>query len=638
MLVPSLLIAGDFPANAAPAPDNGPTGGGTTVVLPEPEGIRFSQVSAGGSHSVAIGLDGNTYAWGWNQFGQVGDGTTTDRVSPTEVSTPEGAIFTSVSAGQNHSLAIASNGKTYAWGLNDRGQLGDGSQDDRSTPVEVATPPGVTFISVSAGSQGHSLAIGSDGKAYSWGSNQQGQLGDGTSTDRWAPVEIDSPQGVSFVSVAAGYQHSLALGSDGKAYGWGNNISGQLGDGTTDSRTAPVEVASPGGIVFTTVSAGYGSSLAIGSNGEAYSWGSNSFGQLGDETQVNRTLPVAVSMPDAVSVADVSAGSNHSLAVSDDGLVYAWGYNSNGELGDMTNSSRPLPLETAIPSGETVLSVSGGFSHSIALDANGVAFAWGANFRGKLGDGTTDSRLSAVQVKVPTLVTGVTFAGVPGTNLVDNGDGTWRVDTPPNPAGVVDVVVAWTRNGVVQEPLQYADGFTYWDEAMSPTITNPENQTVAPGAEAVFEVGVTGSPAPSVTWYVSRDGGSTWGEIDENADETVSSAGRVLSVIGTEGNNGFQYRAKAVNEVGSAYSEPALLVVSSEASPGPEVPTEIENVAPGGSSGPNVSKEATQDSGNALAATGASSSFSSIVTSLVVLAIGAVLLFATRVTKARRVS
>lgn len=209
-------------------PDSGAPVGGTEVTV-TPPGVRFTSVSGGYYHSLAVGSDGKVYAWGENLAGQLGDGTTTSQPTPVQVLLPSDVTITSVSAGYYHSVAVGANGKTYSWGANFLAQLGNGddSGESQSVPAEVVLPSGVTFTSVSAGGD-HTLARGSDGRVYGWGLNLYGQLGDGTTTNRVEPVEVPLPSSVTFTSVAAGYRHSLAVGSDGKTYGWGFNHYGQF--------------------------------------------------------------------------------------------------------------------------------------------------------------------------------------------------------------------------------------------------------------------------------------------------------------------------------------------------------------------------------------------------------------------------
>ncbi len=353
-------------------------------------------IAAKGNHSLRIGSDGKLYAWGYNGQGQLGDGTTTQRTNPVQVNLPSGVSHVAVTAGDFHSLAIGSDGKLYAWGRNIEGQLGDGTTTNRTTPVQVNLPSGVSPAAVTAG-QFHSLAIGSDGKLYAWGYNGQGQLGDGTTTyQRTTPVQVNLPSGVSPVAVTAGQYHSLAIGSDGKLYAWGDNFNGQLGDGTTTRRTTPVQVNLPSGVSAVAVTAGESHSLAIGSDGKLYAWGWNDFGQLGDGTNNQRTLPVQVTLPSGVSHVAVTAGDFHSLAIGSDGKLYAWGRNIEGQLGDGTTTNRTTPVQVNLPSGVSPAAVTAGQFHSLAIGSDGKLYAWGYNDFGQLGDGTTVSKLNPV--------------------------------------------------------------------------------------------------------------------------------------------------------------------------------------------------------------------------------------------------
>ncbi|MFY9616945.1 MAG: hypothetical protein WAQ31_02710, partial [Arcanobacterium sp.] len=280
----------------------GPEEGGVTVTVPT---VELTAVSAGNYHSLAIGDNGKAYALGGNWAGQLGTGDDdgASRFSPMLVDTRSGVEFTAVSAGYYHSLAIGDDGKTYAWGDNRYGQLGnddEANKASRFSPVLVDTPAGVEFTAVSAGYY-HSLAIGDNGQTYAWGYNSVGQLGNDDEANKatqFSPVLVDTPAGVEFTAVSAGYAHSLAIGDDGKTYAWGANWDGQLGTGDDDGapRFSPVEVDTPAGVKFTAVSAGKYHSLAVGDDGKAYAWGANWFGQLGigDTSGVSRFSPVPV--------------------------------------------------------------------------------------------------------------------------------------------------------------------------------------------------------------------------------------------------------------------------------------------------------------------------------------------------------
>ena len=323
------------------SPDKGSQLGRESTTITPPDsasrGIRFNQVSGSkyndtnSSHafSLAVASDGNAYAWGNNNDGQLGEGTTTRRTTPVRVKMPDRSTYPDlpkdftylqVSAGFDHSLALGSDGNAYAWGANSSGQLGDGTTSGyQTTPVRVKTPDrstypdlpkDFTYLQVSAG-HFHSLALGSDGNAYAWGYNYSGQLGNGTSSySRSTPVRVktpgrktypDLPKDFTYLQVSAGNDHSLALGSDGNAYAWGWNGYGQLGNNSYRDSTVPVRVRDPAGPADTSkgpqaaqVSGGYRYSLALGSDGNAYAWGWNGYGQLGNDTTKDSNIPVRV--------------------------------------------------------------------------------------------------------------------------------------------------------------------------------------------------------------------------------------------------------------------------------------------------------------------------------------------------------
>ncbi|WP_445339873.1 RCC1 domain-containing protein [Bifidobacterium sp. ESL0825] len=351
-----------------------------------PADFTYLQVSAGAQHSLAVGSDGNAYAWGYNYSGQLGDGTSSNRNTPVRVKTPdrktypdlpEDFTYLQVSAGVYHSLALGSDGNVYAWGNNGNGQLGDGTSSSRNTPVRVKTPDrstypdlpaDITYLQVSAGVD-HSLAVGSDGYAWAWGCNLYGNLGNSSSsTFNPVPVRVrdpaspgDASKGLQATQVSAGYHLSLAVGSDGNAWAWGYNGYGQLGDGTTTTRYAPVRVKTPDrktypdlpkDFTYMQVSAGWQHSLALGSDGNAYAWGVNGNGQLGNNSSAgSSSVPVRVRDPanptdksQELKAAQVSAGYAHSLAMGSDGNAWAWGYNYYGQLGDGTRNTRLVPV------------------------------------------------------------------------------------------------------------------------------------------------------------------------------------------------------------------------------------------------------------------------------------------------------
>ena len=330
------------------------------------------------------------WAWGYNAWGQLGTGGANDQIAPVLTSSP--ADLTEVSAGFVHSLALTEEGTVRAWGYNEYGQLGNSTRSHSKTPVVVQ---GATDMKqVSAGLL-HSTALEEDGTVWDWGWNAVGQLGDGTTLDRAIPVQVSGLDHV--VQVSAGGLHNLALKDDGTVWAWGWNAVGQLGDGTTINRHVAVKV--PGLTDVAWVAAGGLHSLAVGKDGSLWSWGWNHFGQLGDRTTVDRHRPVLVT--NASNVYMAAAGYVHSLALKEDRTVLGWGFNALGQVGNGTttdqHSATPVFCSGGAPgcanSSNSAVWLSAGGYHSLAMTQDGSVWGWGYNAFGLLGDGSTTNRL-----------------------------------------------------------------------------------------------------------------------------------------------------------------------------------------------------------------------------------------------------
>jgi alpha-tubulin suppressor-like RCC1 family protein len=378
------------------------------------------KVAVGAEYSLAIDSEGRVFAWGNKIYGQLGDGTTTTQLSPVPVTTSgvlAGQSISSVAAGSNHSVALSSTGEIYTWGRNNRGQLGDGTTTNRSVPVQLTRSEaiaGVSFSAISAG-EAHTLALSDDGRVFGWGRNDDGRLGDGTTTTprKTAVAVITSSvlAGVSISAIATGNAHSLALSSDGRVFSWGSNSHGQLGDGTTTQRTTPVAVITfsvPAGVTVVAIAANGHSSYALGSNGRVYSWGFNGNLELGDGTRVSRLEPVAVTTSgvlNGVSISAISAGSYGGFALDTEGRAYSWGsiYTSYGYLGDggVADGTMPVAVTTSgVLASISISALATGVynAHQLAIGSDNKLYSWGRGINGQLGDGSSVNRNEPVAV------------------------------------------------------------------------------------------------------------------------------------------------------------------------------------------------------------------------------------------------
>ena len=350
--------------------------------------------------SFIISKSGTLYSFGRNSRGQLGDGTTTDKTTPTKIILENGINFTQISSGAKHSMAIGSDGELYTWGDNEYGQLGDGNSGYgvvSTTPKKVTLASGVKPTQIACGFT-YSMAIGDDGNLYTWGWNNYGQLGDGTTTQRNKPMKITLESGVKSTQIACDSEHSMAIGSDGELYAWGANYYGQLGDGTYKNKSTPTKITLASGVKSTQIACGNCHSMAIGSDGELYTWGGNSGGQLGDGTTIDKATPTKITLASGVKPTQISAGSHHIMAIGDDGNIYIWGYNGHGQLGDGTTINKATPTKITLASGIKPTQIVCGILHSMAIGSDGELYTWGDNIGGQLGDGTTTNKLIPTKI------------------------------------------------------------------------------------------------------------------------------------------------------------------------------------------------------------------------------------------------
>jgi alpha-tubulin suppressor-like RCC1 family protein len=361
----------------------------------------FAQISAGGNHTCALTDSGEVWCWGMNDDGQLGDGTNTNRSTPVAVVGLSSGVAR-LAAGINYTCAIIAAGGMKCWGANYYGQLGDGTTDKRNTPVTVLDLSGVVTALAASVSGGHTCALLTGGGLKCWGYNYWGQLGDGTTQTRLTPVSVTGlGSGVSAVSAGEGYTCALLTGGWMKC--WGANASGQLGDGSLQDHWVPMNVIGLGSSVAI-MSAGWAHTCAALSSGGVKCWGENWIGALGNGNNTDSSTPVdVVGLTGAVTLLDV--GYSHTCVWATDGTVKCWGSNDLGELGDGSTLASNSPVDVIGLEG-SFISLSAGAGHSCALNAARQARCWGNNGFGQVGDG------AIVQRSTPLEVIGLTSAAL----------------------------------------------------------------------------------------------------------------------------------------------------------------------------------------------------------------------------------
>jgi alpha-tubulin suppressor-like RCC1 family protein len=445
--------------------------GAASIALATP---GVAQTLAGGdNHTLVLKPDGTVWAFGANGYGQLGDGTSTPRSTPVEVSGLTDIV--AVAAGANHSLAITSTGNLYLWGYNAYGQLGDATTTNRNAPIQSSL---TNVVAIAAGNY-HSLALRSNGDVYAFGYNASGQLATGNTTSQTSPVQVVS--GVA--AIAAGHNHSIFVKTDGTVYGSGNNYSGELGDNSGTPQSSAVQMSG----ISTAVSAAAGSGFTIVllSNGTLKSTGYNSNGALGIGWFGTQYTPVSVL--NLTSITAIAAEGHHVLARKSDGTLYAWGGNTWGQIGVNDTSNKHTP--TAVSSLSSVSKIGAGGDHSIAVTSSGVVYTWGYNANSQLGDGGTTARYT------PNAISEADYVWKLSAPTFNVAAGTYHTDQTVTVSAMSGTTIHYTRNG--SEP-------TTSDSSVSPgnTVSVTYSQTLKAKA---FKTGFAASATTSAA-YVMKVG------------------------------------------------------------------------------------------------------------------------------------
>jgi alpha-tubulin suppressor-like RCC1 family protein len=380
--------------------------------------LNAQTIAAGGWHSIVVCNDGTVKTFGENDTGQLGDGGNTDQSTPVA---PGLTNCIAVSAGgdqlEAHSMALKSDGTVWSWGSNLYGGLGNGGSTNTNVPTQIASLSGIAAISAGGW---HSTALSNDGTVWTWGLNGDGQLGDGTTSNRSTPYQVAGLSGVT--SIKAGTYHVLALKSDGTVWAWGDNENGQIGIGTTvTDQTTPAQVSGLTDVIK--IAAGRFFSLALKSDGTVWTWGQNMYGQLGNGTTTDSPVPIQVS--GLSNVIDVTCGAFECHIIKADETAWAWGRNTYGNLGDGTVANSYTPVQSV---GLTnIVRIAAGTNFALFAKSDGTFWGCGRNLSGQLGDGTFTQRNTPTQ---STLMCPILFLGIDVETQAQN----LNVKTYPNPS------------------------------------------------------------------------------------------------------------------------------------------------------------------------------------------------------------
>jgi alpha-tubulin suppressor-like RCC1 family protein len=378
----------------------------------------------------------------------------------------------------------------FTWGYNNAGALGIGSTAGAKTPTPTMLPTGATQV---AAGIGFTLALTRAGTVLGWGENRWGQLGNGSNSYQWAAVPVNIPGRTRVIAIDAAGEHALAVTADGRVYAWGRNIDGQLGDGTTIDRSTPVPVATPSGIRIIQVAAGTDHSLAVTSSGQVLAWGHNNQGQLTGTPGSDKLRPTPVHLPSPI--VKLAAGDSHSVALTKAGSILTWG-NPAGTQGAATGGDAAL-RRVAIPGGSPVAAIDAGAGHSTALTRSGQVYSWGDDSRAQLGDGSHTDRVTPTRVKGLGPIVAISTAGDHTVALDNHGNlwtwgdnrygqigdgGTDEATTPLRVTALAGAHVVSVYTGEYHTVVIVSRG------PLSGITLTPANSTIRPGQRQAFQV------------------------------------------------------------------------------------------------------------------------------------------------------
>jgi len=506
------------------SPTGGPTVGGQTVTFTGTNFIpgfkQLSQVTSGWNHSCGI-YEQQAYCWGDNTYGQLGNSSTTRSLVPVAVNTSgvlSGKTIKSISAGSDHTCALASDNLMYCWGDNTYGQLGNSSTTRSLVPVAVNTSgvlSGKTIKSMDVGYI-NGCAIASDDQAYCWGYNVRGQIGNNSTTQSTVPAAVSTAgvlAGKTIKSIAITLYHTCAIASDDQAYCWGEN-GGKLGNNSSAQSNVPVAVTTSGvlaGKSIKTIAPGYSHTCALTTDNGAYCWGTGDEGQLGYSSNNSTLVPVAITSSGALAGKTINSlyGAEwDACVITTEGKGYCWGRNTDGQLGNGTTtvSNTPTPIDmSGVLTGKTITSISGSYYHTCAQASDNQAYCWGTNGNGKLGNNSlADSYVPVAvsNVSIPKQMT-ISIGGSLATNVQILSPTQMTAVTPAHTAGMTNVVATSYDDQVVTKSNAYTYVTPPAASSISPTtgsVSGGDTITISgSGFSGNLKVKINGVYSPSVS-------------------------------------------------------------------------------------------------------------------------------------------
>lgn len=409
--------------------------------------FTYSDVSAGYHSSCSLSTDGRALCWGWNYQGYLGVGSRETSVTvPSVVATPAGVRFVSIEAGSYFTTCgLTTTGAVYCWG---ESALGRWTGAPSITPVLVALPSGVVATQLSVGAT-HACVISNDG-VYCWGNWSTGELGVGEIEPTVTPVRVTLPENQVAVSIAAGVAFTCVATTTGSAYCWGTNTDGQTGIGYKSNQSSPIMVPTavvvPDAVNFVQVTTGLNRACAVDATGGAWCWGHNYNGTFGNGTYTSNSSPQRVLLPAGISLSSISTGWYHTCALTTTGTLLCWGTNDNGELGTGTTLGGKTIRQTVLPDGVVAASISAGLGQTCMLTTTHEAWCWGVNYFGSLGQGT----LVGSKLPVKILAVGTPTVASPLATSVGAEQATVGANINPN-GHIASVVLALSKNSTLAE-------------------------------------------------------------------------------------------------------------------------------------------------------------------------------------------